>query len=205
MRVWWIWIAALALYGVFSLWYNNWRGPLTPAEIDSYVERWESSASQPEPERLAAARAFLESDDGGEFFMLNLIRLHGEPVAMPGSGEPHPAREVLGKYTGEFMPALFRRAGHPAFLGRAAGGYVESWGVEPNPGWTFSGIIRYRSRRDMMELVTNPAFEPAHVYKLAAIANTLAFPVAPGMLFLGPRVWVAMILTLLAFVAMVVL
>ena len=31
-----------------------------------------------------------------------------------------------------------------------------------------------------------------------AMANTLAFPVAPATLLLGPRVWVALLLALLA-------
>ena len=50
----------------------------------------------------------------------------------------------------------------------------------------------------MMELATDPAFEPAHAYKIAAIANTLAFPVAPPVLLFGPRVWVPLVLALLA-------
>ena len=28
----WIWVGALAIYGVFSLWYNNWKGPLSAAD-----------------------------------------------------------------------------------------------------------------------------------------------------------------------------
>jgi hypothetical protein len=194
----WIWGGALVVYLAFSLWYNNLRGPLTRAEIESYVQRFEASANQPDPERAAAAREFLEGDDGGEFFMVNLIRLSERPVPHPESGEPQAARRVLEGYTSEFMPALFKRAGHPAFVGRAAGGYLEHWGVETNPGWTFAGVIRYRSRRDMIELATHPFFDPAHAYKIAAMANTLAFPVAPAMVFLGPRVWVGLVLALLA-------
>ncbi len=101
----------------------------------------------------------------------------------------------------QFITALFRRAGHPAFAGPAAGGYVENWGVEQNPGWTFSGVIRYRSRRDMIELATDPKFEPAHAYKIAAMPHTLAFPVTPAVTVVGPRVWVALLLTAVAAVA----
>jgi hypothetical protein len=197
MQPLWIWVGTLVLYGVFSLWYNNWRGPLTPQEIDGFIERARTQ-SQIEPESLATVRSFLEQDDGREFFMLNLIATHPDPVPMPGTGEPKPAREVLAGYTDHFMPALFRRAGHPAFAGPAAGGYVEHWGVEESPGWTFSGIIRYRSRRDMIELATDPQFEPAHAYKIAAMAHTLAFPVAPAAIFIGPRVWMGLALALCA-------
>jgi len=192
-----IWAAALLLYGGFLLWYTNLRGPLTPAEIATYSERL-GAVSHLDPERRAILRDFLESDDGGEFFMVNLIRMHEGEVEAPGSSERAPAAQVLESYTGEFMPALFLRAGHPVFAGPAVGRYVEHWGVEPDPGWTFAAVIRYRSRRDLVELVVDPAFEPAHRYKLAAIANTLAFPVAPARAFVGPRVWVGLVLGLLA-------
>jgi hypothetical protein len=204
MHAGWIWGAALVLYGVFSLWYNNLRGPLGPEEIERFLERAQT-VSKVEPARLATLRRFLEADDGGEFFMLNLIRLQPGSVATPGSGEPQPARRVLEGYTGHFMPALFARAGHPALFGRAAGGYLEHWGVEPDPGWSFAGVIRYRSRRDMIELATHPGFEPAHVFKAAAIASTLAFPLRPGFAVAGPRIWVALALALLAALAQLAL
>jgi hypothetical protein len=186
----WIWGGALALYAGFRLWYDSWRGPLTKPEIEAGLARLQAQSGL-DPERVATLRQFLESDDGREFYMVNLIKTHQEPVPVPGSPEKRPGPEVLKGYTDHFMPALFRRAGHPAFAGPAAGGYVEHWGVEPNPGWTFSGVIRYRSRRDMLELASDPRFEPAHAFKIAAMANTLAFPVT-ARLFVGPRVWVGL-------------
>lgn len=196
MSAWWIWGAALVLYGAFSLWYDNWRGPLTKEEIEMYMGRVTQN-SQIAPDRVAAVRRFLESDDGREFYMVNLIETHREPVEMPGTGEKKPAREVLNRYTSYFMGELFRRAGHPAFAGPAAGDNLEQWGVE-TPAWTFSGVIRYRSRRDMIELATDPRFEPAHAYKIAAMASTYAFPVAPAPIFVGPRVWIGLGLALVA-------
>lgn len=197
MRARWIWATAFLLYGAFSLWYNNLGGALTGAEIDDYLARFEAFDGD-DPERLATLRAFLEEDEGGEFYMVNLIRLHDGAIPRPGSGELQPAPEILAGYTDHFMPDLFARAGHPAFLARAAGGYLEHWGVEADPGWSFAGVIRYRSRRDLMELATDPRFEPAHVYKLAAMASTLAFPATPGLVVFGPRVWMAFLLSLLA-------
>ena len=71
MHPMWIWVAALVAYGAFAGWYWNWRGPLTKAEIDAGI-----AALEHEPRlRLRAGatmRAFLEADDGREFFMLNL-------------------------------------------------------------------------------------------------------------------------------------
>jgi len=197
VRARWTWVTAVVLYGAFSFWYDSWRGPLTPPEIDDFLRR-AGASMEVAPDRLASLRSFLEADDGREFFMLNLVRLHDGPVQVPSSVEEKPAREVLEGYAGVYMPALFWRAGHPAFFGRAAGGYVEHWGVEPDPHWSFAGVIRYRSRRDLMALVTDPRFAPAHAFKLAAIANTLAFPASPALVFFGPRIWVALVLALAA-------
>ena len=193
-----IWAIALVVYGAFLLWYDNWDGPLTASEIEGYTERLEARAVAPDPARRAALLAFLEADDGGEFFMLNLIRVSEGDVVDPDSGDPRPASAVLEVYTDYVMPQIFRRAGHPAFAGAAAGRYLERWGVEPDPGWTFAGVIRYRSRRDLMEMATDPGFDAKHAYKLAGMANTLAFPVAPTAFFVGPRSWLALALALLA-------
>jgi hypothetical protein len=137
--------------------------------------------------------------------MLNLVRVHPEPVMAPGGSGPLRARDVLEGYTRHFMPALLRRAGHPAFFGRTSGGYLEQWGVSPDPGWTFGAAIRYRSRRDMIELVNDPRFADAHAFKRAAIEQTFAFPTAPGMVVVGPRIWVGLALALLAALAQLAL
>ena len=177
MRPRWIWLTAAVAYGLFLAWYVSWSPPLRADEIDGYLARMEARAeAAASPERRAAVRAFLEADDGGEFFMVNLIRLHPGEVAIPGEAGTAPADAVLERYTGFFMPKLLRRAGHPSFYGRGAGGYVDAWNVAPDPGWSLAGVVRYRSRRDLMELATDPEFDPAHVYKVAAMAKTLTFP-----------------------------
>jgi hypothetical protein len=150
-------------------------------------------------------RAFLEADDGREFFMLNLVRINQGPVVAPGATKESDARTVLDGYTRHFMPALFRRAGHPAFFGRAAGGYLEQWNVAPDPGWSFGAAIRYRSRRDMIELVVDPRFANAHEFKAAAIATTFAFPTSPGFVMVGPKIWVGLVLALVAALAQLAL
>ena len=182
-----IWAVALAVYVAFAAWYGGVRGPLAPAEIAAHLARLSAGGAY-DADQLAAVRAFLEADDGREFFMVNLVRMQ------PGDA----ARQELERYTGPFLGALLRRAGHPAFVAPAAATYLERWNVAPDPGWSFAGVIRYRSRRDMIELVTDPAFEPWHAHKLAAIASTLAFPVTPARIWIGPRVWVALLVALVA-------
>jgi hypothetical protein len=200
-----IWTLAILLYGAFWLWYVGVPRPLTREEIDAHMASIATSHVDATPEQLAKVRAFLEADDGQEFFMLNLVRIHPGPVVAPGSSEASDARAVLEGYTRHFMPALLRRAGHPAFFGRAAGGYLEQWDVAPDPGWSFGAAIRYRSRRDMIELVVDPRFANAHAFKAAAIAATFAFPTSPGFVMIGPRIWAGLVLALVAALAQLAL
>lgn len=196
-----VWGTALALYGAFWLWYVGLPRPLSASEIDAHMARIGASEMGNDPARMAALRAFLEADDGGEFFMVNLVKLRPGPVTPPDGGAPRSAAEVLDGYMEHFMPAFLRRAGHPAFFGRAAGGYLEQWNVEADPGWTLGAAMRYRSRRDMLEIVEDPRFENAHLFKEAAIERTLAFPAAPGLVVAGPRIWVGLVLALVAALA----
>ena len=72
------------------------RVPLeTTQDYENYVARLDASAEELDDERRAVIRDFLANDDGGEFFMVNLIRLEREPVADPKSGEKKPAPELL--------------------------------------------------------------------------------------------------------------
>ena len=67
------------------------------------------------------------------------------------------------------------------------------------PGWTLVGYMRYRSRRDLMKLTSDPRFQNGHAYKHAAISMTSSFPTRPQPIgFVGPRVWVALVLALAA-------
>ena len=197
----WIWLVALLLYGAFRLWYDNWRGPLTPAEVEHYMSRLSGSASA-EHTDLPTIRAFLEQDDGREFVMLNVVRVHPGSVRHPATGGDAPARTVLQDYFKNFARVLLRQGGHPAYAARPVGGYVDSWNAPPDPGWNMVGLMRYRSRRDMVILATDPRFLNAHAFKIAAIDVTFSFPTAPMlMLFVSPRVWVGLLLALLAALA----
>lgn len=197
MNGWMIWGSALALYVVFRLWYDNWRGPLSKAEIDAFFDEVHgrySGGNDP-----AILRRFLEEDDGKEFVMLNLVKIEEGMVAHPKTGEQVPGRAMMRRYSDPFVKALFRRGGHPGMVGAKAGPYVDAWNVESDPGWSIFGLMRYRSRRDMLAMVRDPFFMEAHPYKLLGIPTTFSFPTQRQVsVYMGPRVWVALILALVA-------
>ena len=199
MQTFLAWIPAIIVYGLFLAWHRNWGGPLRAAEISSIMQRLEASeAGTSGRNELQTMRGFLEADDGREFYMLNLVRVAPGEVKGP-DGIVRPAREVIEGYTKVFMPSLFARGGYPAIVARKQGGYFDAWGVEADPGWSIIGYMRYRSRRDLAELVLDPRFGGAHDFKFAAMPNTFSFPTQPELLVLAsPQFWVAALLALLA-------
>jgi hypothetical protein len=131
--------------------------------------------------------------------MFNIVKATQAPVVDPRSGDMVPGVTLLRRYASAFTPVLLANGGHPAMIRRKIGGYMDSWATEPDPGWSIIGLMRYRSRRDMMNLIVNPRFAAAHPDKLAGTLATFSFPTTPmGGLYVGPRLWLALALALAA-------
>jgi len=195
---WWAWFLALALYGLFRWWYDNWQGPLTASEIDAFLAG-SGQTKVGEHTDLAALRKFLEADDGREFIMSNLVRVHPHEVPHPVTGVPTQGLALLQDYGRRFVVVLLRHGGHPMLVMRKVGGYVDAWNTPPDPGWHVVGAMRYRSRRDMMVLANDPSLRDVHPFKTAGTAMTFSFPAQVVMGFaLQPRVWVGLLLVMLA-------
>jgi hypothetical protein len=61
------------------------------------------------------------------------------------------------------------------------------------------GYMRYRSRRDLMILATDPRFGDIHAFKILGTAETFSFPSRPIIMTLaGPRIWAGLVLALAA-------
>ena len=198
-----VWPAAAILYLAFIGWYDGLRGPLDSDEIDAYIEAVEGSGFR--EDRLSLLRKFLEEDDSEDFVMVNAILLRDPPLLVEGIEPGDTAREALDRYMAYMMPALLSRASHPVFLGQAALPAIEIWGIEDGDDWSMTGLMRYRSRRDMMDIVANPDFHASHEFKIAAIEKTIAFPVTPYTQIGGPRIVVALFLVSLAAITHLIL
>lgn len=131
--------------------------------------------------------------------MLNLVKIEEGMVADPDTGEQVPGRDMMRRYSDPFVKALLAKGGHPGMVGRKVGPYVDAWNVQADPGWSIFGLMRYRSRRDLIAMVRNPLFAKVHPYKLLGIPATFSFPTQRQVsVYLGPRVWAALVLALLA-------
>ena len=126
--------------------------------------------------------------------MVNMVAHHKGKIADPDTGAPVSAAALLNKYFRPFIGKLFRSAGYPAITGEVVGDYIDAWNTSANPGWSGSGLIRYRSRRDLMLAATNASFAAGHRYKQLALAVTFAVPVEGQIgFFMSPRIWIALL------------
>lgn len=197
----WLWLSTTALYLIFRFWYDGLRRPLSAQEVEDFMARSAPAPGSPGKSHTdpAVLRTFLESDDGCEFVMCNWVKLHPQSMPHPTSGKPTPPMELLQAYIKPFLKVLFMHGGHPVLAARKVAGYVDSWNTPPDPGWVLLGMMRYRSRRDMMKLATHPRFLGGHAFKFAAIEATFSFPTqVVSSLVLGPRWSVALALALTA-------
>ena len=198
-RTHWIWLILFGLYGVFFGWYTSFEGPLTDAEIGDYMAKFENREPSLSPERLALVRKFMEEDTGDDFVMVNVIDIYDKPLPIDGVEPGDSSEDVLGKYMEYMYPALLSRASHPVLYGEAANSAMDLMNAEGMEHWTRGAGMRYRSRRDMLEISTNPAFRSSHAFKAAAMNKTIAFPIDPWSQLGDPRLVLGLLLAMLGF------
>jgi len=189
-----VWGALALVWLVFAGWYTSCGGPLTREEIDGYMGLMASRGAP--AERVAVIRAFLESDTGDDFVMVNAIEMNPDPGPVPGMPEGASAQQILDRYMAYMWPALLSRASHPIVFGAAAAPSLEHFGIEGAEQWSQAGLMRYRSRRDLIEIATNDAFGDAHLYKVAAMSKTFAFPIDPWAQLGDPRLFLFLVLAI---------
>lgn len=199
-----IWATAAILYTIFWLWYVGFRRPLSTKEIDHYIGKLEQ-LTDGNPESMANMRQFLENDTGKSFAMVNSIVLKKMPDLVDGVKEGEQSLEVLMNYVKPFMKMMIRRGGIAIFQGRAAGKSVDVINIDNADEWQICGINRFRSRRDMMEILTNPKFHEKHELKFAALDKSIAYPVDPWFQLGGFPLTVALILALIAAILHIIL
>ena len=67
-------------------------------------------------------------------------------------------------------------------------------GIEGAERWDTAALMRYRSRRDLLEIALNPIFAGKHDFKTAALDKTIAYPVETQVYLSDPRFLLALIL-----------
>ena len=170
------WLVLGVIYITFFLWYSNLSGPLTSEEVEAYLSKSSGDSNNSE-----LFREFLENDDGKAFYMVNYLDLNENPPNLPETGMDASAWDLLDYYYEFMFPNLFSRACHPIFSGAVVSDALDLLNIEEGRTWDHAVIVRYRSRKDMADIVTNSNFFERHAYKLGGLEKTIAVPVTPSL------------------------
>ena len=201
-----IWGIAALVYFSFAYWYTDFEGPLSEAEIATAVARLQQGSLS--ADRVAVFEHFMRTDTGRQFVMFNALDLADKPRGLvdgqpmentAASGES--AAQLMARYMEHMYPQMLMRASHPVFFGQVVSSALDIYGIENVDVWDQGALVRYRSRRDFMEIVLHPDMGNRHQYKLAALDKTVAFPVEVELTTGDPRLLLA--LFILALTALV--
>lgn len=183
------------LYLIFLFWYGGKGKPLTQTEVESLlseIKRRAGKESQSEESPLLNQfRELTKNDDGREFYMVNLLKFRQKalyPEGSPYGDDPLAANDRYGR---AIIPLLLKYGGHPVFLGQAQGRFLHP---EHSDEWDQVGMVRYRSRRDMLKMAAEIAGLGVDIHKWASLEKTRVFPVKPIISLFFVRGIVAVIL-----------
>ena len=198
-----LWLLPFAVYLVFCLWYTNLSGPLSDQEIADFTLQFEQNGLP--PERIENLRRFMKEDTGRQFIMINSLDMRENPPTLPATGPGASASDLINHYMEHMYPAQFARASHPVFFGLAVFDAMDISGIEGAEHWEQGALFRYRSRRDILAISSNPVFADRHDYKMGALEKTIAYPVEPSLYYSDLRLMLALILfSLVSFIDLVV-
>ena len=180
----------VTIYTCFFFWYTDMGGKLSEDEIQDFLIKYDQNlrnvglSSDPEDNfyisselRKDFLRKFMEQDTGRQFIMMNSIEMNKNPEDVVGANSGESADQLMSRYMEHMWPNLLKRASHPIFVGYAIWESIDLVGIEGAETWDQAALMRYKSRRAFMEIVTHPDMKGRHAFKIAALQKTIAFPV----------------------------
>ena len=175
------WYFFILFYVFFFIWYTNLSGPLNDKEIKFFM-RVISERAVNDEQRIERLRKFMEEDDGKDFFMVNFLDYNDTPETMPATGKGASSSNLMNYYMEYMYPEMFKRASHPVFFSDVFFPAMDIVSAEGMEDWDNVALVRYRSRKDMLQIGLNPIFDERHPYKIEALDKTIAIPVETPIL-----------------------
>ena len=204
------WFILIFIYCTFFVWYTDLGGKLDSNEIATYLVKMQdnreavgfSSPAEKERAREQAAiiEEFMREDSGRQFFVVNNIDMSENPQDVEGAQPGEDADQLMGRYMEHMYAELFKRASHPVFLGNAVSSAIDIVGIENAESWDSAALMRYKSRRAFMEIVSNPKMLGKHEFKIAALNKTIAYPVETVVYLSDPRLLLGLILIIIGLI-----
>lgn len=192
----------LAVYGAWFVWYGGSGDPVTSSELKAYVDEM-MAKSQSDPETVAETKELMhrlgEFDTGNEFLMVNLIKYREQaeyPEDSPWANETD-ALAADARYSSGVVKELLARGSLPILKGPVIGVFMidEDW-----RDWDVTAIVRYRSVKDMLDMIVGMADSGLAEHKFASIKQTHVFPIEPEISLFSVRTLFALILLSVALI-----
>ncbi|MEM7639064.1 MAG: hypothetical protein AAF269_08365 [Pseudomonadota bacterium] len=183
----WGWAAFLVvIFFAFSAWYGGNGKPITAEEGAALLDELRANyANAPVGEQsfVTNMEAMIPNDDGKEFYAVNLEQLKDGP-------EAEAADAAYGRVV---IPLLLARGAHPVFISERAGLMLGDYGDQVDR----VAVVRYRSLRDLIDMVNDPKMIAGGHHKFAALEHTEVFITRPFITFVQIRFLVALLLILI--------
>ena len=196
-----IFYAVLLLVYLLGLsWYGGSGNPVKHAELESYINSVVSNADlrgKDTDKAVNYMRRLAEKDDGNEFIMVNLILFRETslyPKDSPWADETDPML-ADARYGDGVIPLLLKRGSLPIFVSSVSGGFINE---TTHSEWDMVAMVRYRSVRDMLQMMVEMSSTDLADHKWAAIEQTHVFPVKPKISLLSLRLMIGITLLLFA-------
>ncbi len=167
-------VLLLALAG-FHVWHTPLRGPLSDTEIDRFLSTQQETGGAAWTD-AEAFEAFLRADDGRPFVMINLMEVR-DVAAYPADFASEAAAGVDAEraYGQAVLPLLLARGSYPIARAERHQTIINSVG-EDAANFDSLALVRYRSRRDLIDMISSEPFLSAELHKWASLENTLVAP-----------------------------
>jgi len=204
------WFILILIYCTFFVWYTDLGGKLNSNEIATYLVKMQDNretvgfSSPAEKEKAkkqgAIIEEFMREDSGRQFFVVNNMDMSDNPQDVEGAQPGEDADQLMGRYMEHMYAELFKRASHPVFAGNAVSPAIDIVGIENADSWDSAALMRYKSRRAFMEIVSNPKMRGKHEFKIAALNKTIAYPVETVVYLSDPRLLLGFILLIIGLI-----
>lgn len=179
----------ITLYLVFLAWYDGWgRSPMTTAEVEQYIANVpEDFMGNDFQDRM---RKMGVDDDGEEIFMLNLNR-YKYANDEPKGGVP----AAYQSYGTAVLVMMLKNGGHPIYSAEFFTSQLLEDSIDPY--WDEVILVRYRSRRDFIAMVTSDAYQKIAQDRTSGIAHATVYPTTSTVNLASPRLLVLILVLVL--------
>lgn len=192
-----VWIALVtATYIGVLYWYGGNGTPLGKEEAQDLISKVEAAYdvdadTAPRGSLIRNLKEMAPRDDGREFYAVNLEQLKDSDAAQ--MADERYSRAVIG--------LLLERAGHPVLVGDKAGLMLGEYGQQIDR----VAIVRYRSLRDLFDMVLDPDMQASSADKTASLDHTEVFIVRPMISLVQMRLIIGIAFAVIAGLGLLVL